>query len=87
MPPAPTAATPAAAAPASSTRRPNIAEIFFAVALLLMGAVLGSLYWISQHYPSANRVSRPESQTPAHTGFSANRDGAAWKLTWDSAEY
>ena len=87
MPPAPTRATPAArAAPASSTRRPSIAEIFFAVALLFMGAFLGSIYWISQqHYPPANRVSRPESQTPAHTGFSANRDGAAWKLTWDSA--
>jgi hypothetical protein len=86
MPPAPTRATPATAAPSSTTRRPNIAEIFFAVALLFMGAFLGSLYWISQHhYPPANRVSRPESQTPDRTGFSANRDGAAWKLTWDSA--
>jgi hypothetical protein len=85
MPPAPTPATRAAAAPASSARRPNIAEIYFPVTLLLIGALLGSLYWISQRYASANGVSRPESQTPAHTGFSANRDGAAWKLTWDSA--
>jgi hypothetical protein len=85
MPPAPKPATPAAAAPASSARRPDIAEIYFAVALLLMGALLGSLYWISRHYASANGVSRLESQTPVRTGFSANRDGAAWKLTWDSA--
>jgi hypothetical protein len=85
MPPAPTPATRAAAAPASSARRPNIAEIHFAVAMLLMGALLGSLYWISQRYASATGVSQPESQMPAHTGFSANRDAAAWKLTWDSA--
>jgi hypothetical protein len=85
MPPALTPATRAAAAPASSARRSNIAEIYFGVALLLMGALLGGLYWISQRYASANGVSRLESQTPGHTGFSANRDGAAWKLTWDSA--
>src|SRR5262249_44451602 len=52
---------------------------------LLVGALLGSLYWISRRYASANGVSQPESQTPARTGFSANRDGAGWKLTWDSA--
>ena len=75
----------AAAAPASSARRPNIAEIYFPVTLLLIGALLGSLYWITHRYVSANGVSRPESETPARTGFSANRDGAAWKLTWDSA--
>ena len=85
MPPAPMPATRAAAAPASSARRPNIAEIYFLVTLLLIGALLGSLYWISQRYVSANGVSRPESQTPARTGFSANREGAAWKLTWDGA--
>src|SRR5215472_3509902 len=50
-----------------------------------MGALLGSLYWISQRYASANGVSRLESRTPPRTGFSASRDGAAWKLTWDSA--
>ena len=85
MPPAPMPATRPAAAPASSARRPNIAEIYFPVTLLLIGALLGSLYWISHRYVSANGVSRPESQTPARTGFSANREGAAWKLTWDSA--
>ena len=50
-----------------------------------MGALLGSLYWISQRYASAIGVSRLESQTPTRTGFSAIRDGAGWKLTWDSA--
>ena len=56
MPSAPTPATPASVAPASSARRPNIAEIHCPVALLLMGALLGSVYWISQHYASANGV-------------------------------
>jgi len=53
--------------------------------MLPMGALLGSLYWTSQRYASAHGVSRLETQTPVRTGFSANRDGAQWKLTWDSA--
>ena len=83
-PPPATPATTAAEAPALSAPRSNITAVYTAVALILI-ALVGGLYWISQRYASANGVSRVESQARARTGFSANRDGAAWKLTWDSA--
>jgi TonB family protein len=87
-PAAPAAPMPAAKrtpeSPESGHRWPNITAVYWAAALILIALVAG-LYWISQRYASAIGASRLELPPPAHTGFSANRDGSAWKLTWDSA--
>jgi len=83
-PPPATPQTRAKEAPALRARWPNLAAIYSGIALVLI-VLLGGFYWISQRYASASGAARLESQTPARTGFSVNRDGQAWKLTWDSA--
>ena len=56
-------------------------QILIAVTMLLVvGAFLGGLYSMN-HPASADQA----PTIPARTGFAALREGAAWKLTWDSA--
>jgi hypothetical protein len=60
------------------------AAVFSAFALVALIAVGGVYRWTGQRHAAA-ADSRAPSSAIARTGFSANRDGAAWKLTWDSA--
>jgi hypothetical protein len=53
--------------------------------LLSIAAVAGAYLWVSQRPNVARGSTLPETQAVSRTGFSANRDGSAWKLTWDSA--
>ena len=57
----------------------------FALALFVLTAAGGVYRWVIQGRALAGGLSRAESPSASRTGFAANRDGSAWKLTWDSA--
>jgi TonB family protein len=61
------------------------AAIFAAAALVLVAASGGVYRWMNKRHSYTQRDSRVESPPPSRVGFSANREGASWKLTWDSA--
>ena len=57
--------------------------ILFSVGLLaIIGAGIEYL-WLSRRPVIAQATTQPESHAAIRTGFSASRDGPAWKLTWD----
>jgi TonB family protein len=64
------------------SRRRNRA-MFWAIGLVSMIGAAGGFLWVKGRPMSARRT-QVETPVAVHTGFSANRDGSAWKLTWDT---
>jgi hypothetical protein len=67
----------------SHISRPRNRAMFWAIGLLSMIGAAGGYLWLNER-PAPARRTQVETPLAVHTGFSANRDGSAWKLTWDT---